>query len=51
MNELRSLEAELRTCNYWLEYYEDAHNSYAFDEWWVKRENVKRKIKEMLENG
>ena len=40
---------EIDICENWLEYYEDRHNSFAFDEWWCKRERLKADLKKLRE--
>lgn len=47
--ERKWLEIELGTCNYYLEKAEDMHNLDAFNMWYARRENVKRKIKELAQ--
>lgn len=36
---------DIETCNYWLDKYEAAGNTFCFDEWYVKREHLLRQLR------
>ena len=49
--EMAIIMAEIENCNYWLDIYEAAGNSFCFDHYYCKREQLFKKLRGVHNNG